>query len=253
MITGKNTISLTKCFTIWLSAGIATVFLAFMWDILFHKHLLSISGEDEIFFLIQGSMGFLAVFWALSTLSVNFREALSISNANIKTDLKLALKYFFIYALSTFALVLLSALFCLLLIKTNLITADAFMAHYAMPPAIMEGRRYLCDVVIHSSPKFIIYLFSTCVLIPMEEEIFFRRLLYVSLRHKMAFSPSLLISSLIFGAVHPSGAIPALAAGLFLGWIYEKKENLPVNIMVHGLINFSATLLMIFLSIKQIN
>ena len=250
MITSKNTISLKKCFIIFTASGIATVVLALMWDSFFPKHLLSTSGEDEIFFLIQGSMGFLACFWALSTLGVNFRAALSISDTNIKTDLKLALKYFFIYSVFIFTLVLLSALFCLLLIKTNVITMDTFMAHYAMPAAIMEGRRYLCNVVIHSPLKFIIYLFSTCVLAPLEEEIFFRRLLYISLRHKMAVSPSLLISSVIFGAIHPSGAIPALAAGLFLGWIYEKNENLPVNILVHGLINFSAALFIIFLAIK---
>lgn len=224
--------------------------LALIWDNLFPKHLLSTSGEDEIFFLMQGSTLFLATSFTLSGLGVNFRMALSGFNMSIKTDLKLALKYFSIYAVSASTLLLLMALIGLLLIKTNIIDVETFITHYTMPAAIMAGRRYLCDVVIQSPSKFIISLFSTCVLIPIGEEIFYRRFLYISLRHKMAFYPALLISSLIFSVVHPSGVIPALVTGLFLGWIYEKNENLPVNIMVHGLVNFSATLFIIFLSIK---
>lgn len=128
---------------------------------------------------------------------------------------------------------------------------DSFNAYYANSTAAkLTQKNYLRDFVIRVPFKFVLYLFSTCVLIPIEEEIFTRRLLYVSLRHKMGVSPSLLISALLFGAEHiGAAAVPAFVSGLFLSWIYEKHQNLPVNIMVHGLINFSVTMIMIFYSL----
>jgi len=196
--------------------------------------------------LIQGSVGLLAALWALSTLDINFKTTLSNSNANIVADLKLALKYFFIYALSAVALVFILALVGVLLLKMGLFTMDTFHDSTSQPLKL-AGQIYLHSIV-KSPLKFVLYLFSACILIPIEEEIFSRRLLYVSLRSKMTFMPSLFISSLIFGAGHipAASAVHAFVVSLFLGWIYEKKQNLPVNIMIHGLINFSVTMLMIF-------
>jgi membrane protease YdiL (CAAX protease family) len=66
----------------------------------------------------------------------------------------------------------------------------------------------------------------------------------------MGMRSSLLISSLIFAVGHiPSAsAVHAFIVGAFLGWIYEKQQNMPINIMVHGLINLFVTMLMIFIN-----
>jgi len=208
---------------------------------------ISFISESITVCLIQGSIFSLAAFWALSTIGVDFKAAFCKANENIKNDLKLAFKYFFIYTAAATAVVLSLALIGMLLLKMGAFTMDALRTHNPTTPRLAE-LTYLHDV-IKSPLKFVVYLFSTCILIPIEEEIFFRRLLYVSLRSKMTFMPSLLISSLIFGAGHIPAAstISAFVVGLFLGWIYEKKQRLPVNIMVHGLINFSVTVIMIFI------
>ena len=127
-------------------------------------------------------------------------------------------------------------------------TMEAFNSFHsnAMSDKLVE-RNYFGTLIVSSPLKSIIYLFSACILIPIGEEVFFRRLLYVSLRRKMGFIYALFLSSVLFALVHSGGAMgSALFAGLFLGWIYEKHQNLSVNIMVHGLINFLVNLLLVF-------
>lgn len=77
-----------------------------------------------------------------------------------------------------------------------------FLKHFDAPAALTEERRYFQEFLLKSPIRLIVYMFSVCVLIPIEEEIFFRRFLYVYLRHKMSFIKALLFSSLIFGTVH---------------------------------------------------
>jgi len=110
---------------------------------------------------------------------------------------------------------------------------------------------YLYNLFSGSPFKYIFYLFVVCILNPIGEEILFRRFLYVSLRHKMAVLPSLLISSLLFGIEHlGAGFGIAFLVGVFLAWIYEKHQRLPVNIIVHGLVNFTVSMVMLWLSIR---
>ena len=249
MITDKNAIPLTRLFGIYVIAGIGVVLCVLLYT-LCSKQQITVFHESPVVYLIQGTIFLGVAFWGLSTIKVDFRAALYNANANVKSDVKLALRYFVIYAVAISAALFLIGLICLFLIKTKIISLSDFTAYFNKPEAIGENQRYFHDILMKSPFKLVVYFFSTCILIPIEEEIFFRRFLYVSLRHKMPFLLSLLVSSFIFSAVHLSGAVPALAAGLFLGWIYEKHQNLPANIMVHGLVNFSVTLFTIFLSVK---
>ena len=244
MITQK--IPLIKLLKLWLLAGIALVFCLGLYEVVTKIPISSIA-ESVTVYLIQGSIFLLAALWALSTIGVNFKEAFYNYNADIKNDLISALKYFFIYAGTATAVVLILALIGMLLTQMGLFTIDALQSQTSKTLKLAE-QAYL-HKIIKSPFTFLVYLFSTCILIPVEEEIFFRRLLYGSLRDKMGFAASLFITSSIFSLVHipAASAVSAFVVGLFLGWIYEKKQNLPVNIMVHGLINFSVTMLMIFM------
>lgn len=203
---------------------------------------------DEIFRLIQGSIFFLGGLLALSRAGIklkilNFKK-------DIKADIKIALKYFSGYILAVALFIGIASSIIILLLKMDLFTIDTFNNYRAnLIGDKLTQKSYLSDVIIYFPIRFFLYLFATCVLIPMEEEIFMRRLLYVSLRHKMSFFPSLIISSVIFAITHLGIAtIFAFIVGIFLGWIYEKHQSLPVNIMVHGLINFLTVLAMIFIN-----
>ncbi|MBI4656670.1 MAG: CPBP family intramembrane metalloprotease [Elusimicrobia bacterium] len=231
-IKDKNTIFLTDWFKIWALAGI--IFIVFLglytWN---NKH----SIHSELVYLIQGSVFLAAAYLALLKAGVNIKAA--ISDVDITDDIKLVFKYFLVYLLLGLAILLLITIAWILLIKTNIFTSDDFYRHMKNPLDRISEQNYLHDVIMKSSFKFAVYSFSAYILIPIEEEIFFRRLLFVSLRKKMAFLPSLLISSLFFALLHGAGAGFALATGLFLGWVYEKKQKLSVNIMIHGIVNFS--------------
>jgi len=251
MITDKTAIPLTKLFKIWLLAGAVMVLCLGLYEFI-TKTPIAITSESITVYLIQGCIFSLAAFWALSTIGVYFRTAFNNSSANIKNDLKLALKYFFVYALAAVAFIGLIVLVAVILMKMGLFDMAAFNRSSTAGSLRQPELTYLHDMVVGSPFKFVLYLFATCILIPIEEEIFHRRLLYVSLRNKLPFLSSLLISSLIFGLGHMPAvsAISAFVVGLFLGWIYEKHQKLSVTIMVHGLINFSVTMVMLFLAIK---
>ncbi len=248
MINNKTALPFKKLFMIWISAGITTIFFLSVWTFLFQKDMASAMRVKEIIYLIQGSVFFLAALWALSMLHVNFKKVFSNINTNIKTNLKLALKYFFIYISISIVAILSIAAIAMLLMKMGFFTMEAFNSFHsnAMSDKLVE-KNYFGTLIVSSPLKSLIYLFSACILIPIGEETFFRRLLYVSLRRKMRFIYALFLSSVFFGLIHSGAAfVPALIAGLFLGWIYEKHQNLSVNIMVHGLINFLVILLLVF-------
>lgn len=82
---------------------------------------------------------------------------------------------------------------------------------------------------------FLTLVASTCILAPLLEELIFRRLFYVSLRARMGFASSLLISSAVFASVHFSPV--TFLYGLYLGYVFEKEQDLSVNIILHSLLN----------------
>ncbi len=239
-------IPLIKLLTLWLLAGIALVFCLGLYESITKVPISSIA-ESVTVYLIQGSIFLLAALWALSTIGVNFKEAFHNYNADIKNDLISALKYFCIYFGTATAVVLMVALIGMLLTQMGLFTIDTLQSHTSKTLKLAE-QVYLHKIV-KSPLKLCVYLFAACILIPIEEEIFFRRLLYTSLRSKRAFLSSLVISSLLFSLAHvpAASAISAFIVGLFLGWIYEKSQKLSINIMVHGLINFAVIMVMIFI------
>jgi membrane protease YdiL (CAAX protease family) len=90
-----------------------------------------------------------------------------------------------------------------------------------------------------SRPRLLLVLFSACVLAPVVEEIFFRRIVYVALRLKKGFWFSALWSSLLFSLFHGIAAPVILPVGLYFCWVYERERRLPVNIILHSLVNLS--------------
>jgi membrane protease YdiL (CAAX protease family) len=242
MIAEKRTISLLECFGVWLTAAVAQGLCIVLYSLFTNKPV-SLSNVTEVSYFLQGSLLLLAMLCVLSGIGVDIRAAIRYYAGNFPADFRLALKYFLVYTGIIAGILLAISLVCFLLIKTGTIAPSQFLSFFNKPKEISKEHTYLLEIFRHSPARLAIYLFSTSILIPAEEEIIFRRLIYVSFRQRFAFTPALIVSSLIFSAVHLSGAVPAFAAGIFLGWIYEKRENLQVNMLVHGLINLSVTLL----------
>jgi hypothetical protein len=81
---------------------------------------------------------------------------------------------------------------------------------------------------------------------PFTEELFFRGILYRSIRDRHGFWPAAVASSVVFGLVHyvPSPWPDALllqsvlmATGFGLAWIYERRGNLVANTVAHATFN----------------
>ena len=85
---------------------------------------------------------------------------------------------------------------------------------------------------------FIILL--AVVMAPIIEEIMFRGALYGWLRARFSYGASLIISGLIFAAVHPQGPMgvfPLTMIGIFLAALREWRGNLIAPMIAHACVN----------------
>ena len=83
---------------------------------------------------------------------------------------------------------------------------------------------------------------------PLAEEIFFRGVLYSWLRNTLGVKPGILISGILFGAVHGeiSIAVATGVMGIALAWIYEQSESLWPAVIIHA-INNGVKILLLYL------
>jgi membrane protease YdiL (CAAX protease family) len=74
-----------------------------------------------------------------------------------------------------------------------------------------------------------------CVVGPAAEELFFRGVLYASLRQKTSRFAAMLISSAAFAALHTNvvGFLPIMVLGAVLAYIYERTGSLIGSLAVH--------------------
>ncbi len=169
----------------------------------------------------------------LAGLGVSRRAALADWSRGAASDLKKAFKYFAGYLL---------VLICVLAV---LLAAYWFLGDglaKVMKPLSDKNVRedgLLQGVAAVSRLRFLLVLFSACALAPAVEEIFFRRIVYSAIRLKKGFWFSAFWSGLLFAVFHGAAAPVILPAGMYLCWVYERERRLPVNILLHSLINLS--------------
>ena len=87
--------------------------------------------------------------------------------------------------------------------------------------------------------------FAAAISAPVTEEIFFRGLIYRSLRNRLSVAPAAIVSALLFGAVHalshPASSLPGIAfAGLVFALLYEWTGSLLPGMALHSFIDASA-------------
>ncbi len=109
-------------------------------------------------------------------------------------------------------------------------------------PAVVGN---LADVRHQGAINVALTVFAVAVSAPVVEEIFFRGLLYRSLRNRLSIVPAVLIAGVLFGFVHitsyPLDTLPVKAAfGVIACLLYERTGSLLPGIGLHALIDASA-------------
>jgi membrane protease YdiL (CAAX protease family) len=90
-------------------------------------------------------------------------------------------------------------------------------------------------------------LVVACVLAPLYEELLFRGGLYRFCRQRLGRYSALLISGVLFGAVHANWAsfVPLSMLGMILALAYEATGDIRVPIVAHGLFNLNTVLIVL--------
>jgi len=86
-------------------------------------------------------------------------------------------------------------------------------------------------------PGLLLLLTGYCIAAPVGEEIIFRGIVYGGFRSRMPLPWALLVSSLLFSALHFysfQGFVEVAIAGIFYGWLYEKTRSLLPGIVLHA-------------------
>ena len=193
--------------------------------------------------MIPVLLGTGSVSWTmLRNAGVSLPGALADWRLNAGRDLKKAAGYFGGYAL---------VLFC--------IGAALLAAYYLFGNRIEAVMKPLSDqngaengllkgIALGSLPRLLLVLFSACILTPVVEEAFFRRIVFTAIRLRSGFWFSAFCSSLLFSLFHGLAAPVILPVGLYLCWVYEKERRLPVTIFLHSLVNLSMLALKVLIA-----
>ena len=107
------------------------------------------------------------------------------------------------------------------------------------------GAGALADVKTQSTINTVVTVLAVAVSAPVVEEIFFRGLLYRSLRNRLSILPAALIAGTLFGLVHitsyPLDTLPVKAAfGVIACLLYERTGSLLPGIALHSFVDASA-------------
>jgi uncharacterized protein len=108
-----------------------------------------------------------------------------------------------------------------------------------------EGVNALADVKHESTINVALTVFQVAVSAPVVEEIFFRGLLYRSLRNRLSVLLAALVAGVLFGFVHitsyPLDTLPVKAAfGVIACLLYERTGSLLPGIALHSFVDASS-------------
>lgn len=223
-------IELSKIFAAGLLAIITIITFSMVFTRLFINLGEGFIFQDEVFYLLQGSVILVFSLGLLS--SHNMLEVSGITN--FKQRILLALKYFSYYLAVAGSIILLGGLIFAIITHVSPENPIIAIINSGNAKADYSGRD-----IFSSTTRSSLYFIAACFLIPVAEELFFRRLLYSSLRGKLAVFPSALISSALFAIGHFNSPVHAFIMGVYFAYIYEKHKDLFVNISLHSLVNVS--------------
>lgn len=225
--------SLYKAFAAWLAAGLFFIIIGSVCAHIFNVPFQQVK-FNEFLLLLQGLIFLGSGLWLLGRSGLSAETAI-LNTTGLARSCGLAAKYFLIFFLATGFVIG----FAWLIIYLSPQASENFNNDYArVANDISRQNDYLFGTVFQSPLRVAIYLLGTCVLIPIEEELFFRRFFYVAIREKLGLLYGVIISSAMFGLMHPGSPLLGVLMGVFLALIYERHKNLLVNFTTHGLVNF---------------
>lgn len=220
---------------------ISTLVLLLLLDRTVDRLIPGFAGRDEVFFVAQSliMLGFSVGF--LQRLGyINIRRLKPFLTTHLNSGIKTGISYSALY----FALLaLLGAVLASLVIlsaKTSGVTVADIIKNSGGSPAFPQA-------VLESKWRMFMYFTGFCFMVPVAEELFFRGLLYESLKSKFKPKAAAVLSAFIFAAGHINNFAMSFISGLYLAFVYEKGRNLTAAIIVHSTINIAALLVMIFL------
>jgi len=99
----------------------------------------------------------------------------------------------------------------------------------------------------HEGTSTALIVISAAIIAPFFEELLFRGFLYRALRDRLGVGAALILSSLLFAMVHPSGytLLPLFGLSCILALLYERTGSLVPSIALHSLHNLSGILVVI--------
>mgnify|MGYP006281052633 FL=1 len=83
----------------------------------------------------------------------------------------------------------------------------------------------------------LLVIFNVVILAPIFEELFFRGYIYRLWKRHMGVTKALVLSSLIFAAVHFMALLHLFVIAIVLAKIYDYYENIWPSIIAHGVMN----------------
>lgn len=119
-------------------------------------------------------------------------------------------------------------------------------ATYIFPDVEMQEQlKKLIAAIPKTAFNNVLLFFAIAILAPVLEELLFRGLLQNSLMQKMPAYAAILLSGVIFAAVHmdPIAFLPLMVLGAAFGYLYHATGSLRVCIAIHVINNAAAMLL----------
>ncbi|PJZ57447.1 CPBP family intramembrane glutamic endopeptidase [Leptospira barantonii] len=154
-------------------------------------------------------------FYAMKRSQINLKELLvmKVNSSN----------FLFASLLIAFALHILGAFLSGLILRKSAISQEVVTSFVTNAPKdnVQENMIFL--------------YFTTIVLAPFSEEIYFRGFIFWGLLKNYSFRISLFVSSILFAFVHinPSQMPGAILIGLFSGFVLYRSKNILFSILVH--------------------
>ncbi len=131
---------------------------------------------------------------------------------------------------------------------------NAAYTTYLMPDVEMQAQmRAMLAAIPETLPNQILLFVTIAVLAPIAEEILFRGLLQTSLGRYLPWWAAIIISAILFGAVHgqPEALLPLAMLGAGFGLIYHLTGSLRTCIILHVINNSAALLIPKFIDLPE--
>jgi len=135
------------------------------------------------------------------------------------------------------------------LINLQLVGIQALGQYFEPVRIAFENYVEMSKIFIGNS-NILLIIVSTCILVPIAEELIFRGIIQGELRRVMPGTVAVIIQALIFALIHinPIQISYVIIPALVLGAVYEWTKSIYVPIILHIIFNFTGAALPVILA-----